>query len=214
MYGDTEHLSIPFSFVDFCKLFEPGTDLPLDSAEADELSAGALGCLYLFARGAKCCTVLQELSGSDNMALVFDDNARVWEGWHDNLVPVPPYCYWDDEQYWQDEELNSSANVLCGYDERIAGGALMTAWDVTVSVLSNAILPPAPAGALSYIHRVNVRLALLEKRQQVSYLYCSTELCGSCTCVMLRARHVSCWTKAHSTSGMCTENRSPRIMQT
>lgn len=52
----------------------------------------------------------------------------------------------------------------------------MTAWNVTVKVLSQAILPPAPAGALSYIHKVNVRPALLERRQQVSYLCCSTEL--------------------------------------
>ena len=72
--------------------------------------------------GASCYLVLQELRGTDDMALVFDDNARVWEHWQDNLIPVPPYCYWDAEGYYQDEDLNSSANVLHGFDEPIAGG--------------------------------------------------------------------------------------------
>lgn len=52
----------------------------------------------------------------------------------------------------------------------------MTAWHVTVSVLSRAILPSPPTYALTYIHKVNIRQALLEKQQQVIYLCCPTAL--------------------------------------
>ena len=120
--------------------------------------------------------VLQELRGADDVALVFDDNVDVWEHWLDNLVPVPPYCYWEDEPYWRDDHLNSSALVLHGFDERIEGGPLMTAWDITVSILSSAILPAPPADAGPCIFHLNVRQALREKRQQVSCLCCSTAL--------------------------------------
>lgn len=52
-----------------------------------------------------------------------------------------------------------------GFDERHAGG-VMTAWDVTVSLLSKANLLSPPTDALDYIHTVNIRLALLKKWQR------------------------------------------------
>ena len=61
--------------------------------------------------------------------------------------------------------LNGSATMLHSVDEPHAGGVLRTAWDVTVSVLSKAILPSPPTNALNYMHKVNTRVALFEKRQ-------------------------------------------------
>lgn len=86
----------------------------------------------------------------------------------------------------------------------------MTAWDVTVSVLSRAILPSPPTYALTYAHKVNTRQAVLGKRQQVIYLCCSTGLVHVAVVLVECSVHDNCpaghW--IHSTSCTCTERQA------
>ena len=118
---------------------------------------------------------LQDLEGQDNVSVVFDDSAHVWRECLDNLIPIPPYCYWHGREgrYWQCEHLNSKANVLRGFDERIEHGALFMAWNAAVSVLSSALLgPPSPSASVAppRMPQQDVRPHLVSRRQQVGYL--------------------------------------------
>ena len=137
----------------------------------------------------RCLDWLQELRGYNKVALVFDDNAHVWEHWRDNLIPVPPYCYWEHEPYWVDAHLHSNAYVLDGFDEQLGGGPLVTAWDVTVDVLSSAILALPPANAAQ---NLDVKAALHEKREQVVSFCCSNSaiLCDSGACEVSYLGHL------------------------
>lgn len=139
--------------------------------------------------------VLQELRGYDKVALVFDDNAHVWEHWHDNLLPVPPY--------WVDAHLHSNAYVLDGFDERVGGGPLVTAWDTTVNVLSSAILALPPANAA---HNLDVKTALREKQQQVGCLCRSIAACYVTVVPVKSHTYDICWTRMPFTSCTCTIN--------
>ncbi|KAL3130299.1 hypothetical protein ABBQ38_008131 [Trebouxia sp. C0009 RCD-2024] len=115
---------------------------------------------------------LQDLEGQDKVAVIFDDSAHVWQECWDNLIPIPPYCFWQNQadRYWQCELLHSQAHVAHGYDERIEHGALSSAWDAAVSVLSSALLaPPSPSAspALPSMLHQDIRPHLVSKREQV-----------------------------------------------
>ena len=135
------------------------------------------------------------------MALVFDNNAYVWEHWRDNLIPVPPYSYWEHEPYWVDAHLHSNAYVLDGFDEQLGGGPLVTAWDVTVDVLSSAILALPPANAAQ---NLDVKTALHDKRQQVGCLCCSIAPCYVTMVPVKCHTYDISWTWMLSTSCTCT----------
>ena len=78
--------------------------------------------------------VLQELEGHEKTTVVFDDNADVWDKHWGNLIPVPPYCYWQGDTYWDDAYLVRKAHVLNSFDERIDNGPLCVAWNITLSL--------------------------------------------------------------------------------
>lgn len=72
-------------------------------------------------------------------------------------VPFPPYCYWAYEPYWVDARLNGNVLALHEFDEIIEAGPLVTAWDVTVNILSSVMLAPQPAHAARNIQHLDVK---------------------------------------------------------
>ena len=67
--------------------------------------------------------LLQDLEGHDKVAIVFDDNAHVWDQASANLFPIHPYCYWQSsrsaDQYWVDEFLRKKAHVQTGLRSKL-----------------------------------------------------------------------------------------------
>ena len=121
--------------------------------------------------------VLQELDGHDAVTVVFDDNAHVWDKNWGNLIPIPPYCYWQGEDYWDDKYLNSRSLVLHTFDEHIANGPLCVAWNTTLSLLSEVIArtpqpPPTIGVATTSNQPPDITLVLEDRRRQVSWHCC------------------------------------------
>ena len=136
----------------------------------------------------------QALAGSENIVVIFDDNASVWDENWGNLIPIPPYCYWEGDVYWSDEYLSSKASILSSNDEIIGKGPLTMAWDVTLSLVSSAISHRPPRGlagcSSTSVQQMDIRIILKEQRRQVGcYRYMAWLIVVS---VVSCAQHLLC----------------------